>query len=327
MHQDDGQTATINGHDNSNQGSGNHGIVTLDVGGTTIQSGIVCTPGRVLTSSILKSDSQAHASADVLLDHFSSIITHQLNTARSLGMTIVGVGLAFPGPFDYENGICLIRGLDKFDAIYGMDLRQHLSQALGINKSAIRCMNDADAFSLGEAWFGAGQPYQRAVYLTLGTGIGSAFIEKGRIVNDTAPFGGRVFQVPFVDGVADDYLSRRGILRLAQSLGYPSTHHDVQDIAQAAFRGDAIAIRVFEQFGEQLASVLAPICHAFQPDGIVLGGQISKSGALFLPPLRSGLAPWSDHIVLTTNGLHSTWRGLYRQFFQSLDDVPLPSAG
>ena len=58
--------------------------------------------------------------------------------------------LAFPGPFDYAKGICLLRGLDKYDALYGVDLRRAFSRGSGIAPEDILFTNDASAFALGE---------------------------------------------------------------------------------------------------------------------------------------------------------------------------------
>src|SRR5687767_11621567 len=50
------------------------------------------------------------------------------------------VGIAMPGPFDYENGISLIKGLDKYEALYKLNVKELLSQKLEIPKSAILMM-------------------------------------------------------------------------------------------------------------------------------------------------------------------------------------------
>lgn len=47
-----------------------------------------------------------------------------------------GIRLAFPGPFDYEQGICLMKGLDKYDRLYGINLRQVFSERLGVARES-----------------------------------------------------------------------------------------------------------------------------------------------------------------------------------------------
>ena len=62
----------------------------------------------------------------------------------------IEIDLAFPGPFDYKNGICLLQGLDKYDALYGCNLRRAFSEISGLPEQKIQFINDAAAFALGE---------------------------------------------------------------------------------------------------------------------------------------------------------------------------------
>ena len=45
---------------------------------------------------------------------------------READGSVVGVGMAIPGPFDYENGISRMQGLNKYDAIYGIPLEREI---------------------------------------------------------------------------------------------------------------------------------------------------------------------------------------------------------
>ncbi|MFQ9762219.1 MAG: hypothetical protein ACLRYE_02830 [Gemmiger formicilis] len=62
----------------------------------------------------------------------------------------IEIDLAFPGPFDYKNGICLLQGLDKYDALYGCNLRRAFSEISGLPEQRIQFINDAAAFALGK---------------------------------------------------------------------------------------------------------------------------------------------------------------------------------
>ena len=89
-------------------------IVCLDVGGTEIKAAAL-TPTGTLLSPILQVPAQAQEGAEALLAHFTEVI-HALHQP---GHVLSGVSFAFPGPFDYAQGICLLRGLNKYDALYG----------------------------------------------------------------------------------------------------------------------------------------------------------------------------------------------------------------
>lgn len=65
-------------------------------------------------------------------------------------------GFAFPGPFDYERGISLIRGVRKFERIYGLDVAATLYPLLReCGTEEFRYVNDAAAFALANASAGS----------------------------------------------------------------------------------------------------------------------------------------------------------------------------
>jgi glucokinase len=87
--------------------------------------------------------------------------------------------LAVPGPFDYLAGVARYEGVGKFDALHGVDLRAALREALPEPPDEITFVNDAVAFTVGEWVAGAGRGAERIVGITLGTGVGSAFLDNG----------------------------------------------------------------------------------------------------------------------------------------------------
>ena len=90
----------------------------LDVGGTEIKAAPLDANGKML-SKIQHFPAMAGADKKTLLEHFANIFA-----AICPDFAIpLEIDLAFPGPFDYENGICLLQGLEKYDALYGCNLR------------------------------------------------------------------------------------------------------------------------------------------------------------------------------------------------------------
>ena len=127
-----------------------------------------------------------------------------------------GAALAFPGPFDYATGISLMR--HKLPYLYGVDLRTALAARFGWNPARVTFVHDASAFLLGEISAGAAEGFKRAVGLTLGTGMGSAFAVDGCLVNEGkgVPPGGEIWNLPFDGATIEDAVSSRAI-RLAYS--------------------------------------------------------------------------------------------------------------
>lgn len=280
----------------------------LDVGGTEIKAAPVG-PGGGLLGPVRHFPARAGEPAERLLDHFAAILEDLRQTTGGAG----GVRMAFPGPFDYENGVCLLRGLDKYDALYGVSLRQALALRLALPEAAFRFCNDVAAFALGEMGFGAARGAARAMFWCIGTGCGSAFGVEGGLAPEGTPGvppRGYVYPTPFMAGCIDDYISKRGLLALTrEQLG---TALEGKALAGRAERGDPAACRCFLVFGQRLREAAAPFLRSFRPDRLCLGGQITRSGHLFLGPLEELCRELGVALRVTSDTSLRTLQGLSR---------------
>ena len=149
----------------------------------------------------------------------------------------------------------------------------------------IRFENDAWTFLRGEAWRGAAQGHNRVVGLTLGTGLGSAFMVHDEIVIEGpgVPPHAWIGALPYANGIVEDKISRHGIIARYQELA-GNAYSENEDIKEIALRGlghrDTNSLQVFNELGSTLAQVLNPILLDFKAECLVLGGQISKSFSL-----------------------------------------------
>jgi glucokinase len=216
----------------------------------------------------------------------SELLGAIVGAAMSVAAGVDVLGVAAPGPFDYVKGVCLVQGLAKLEALYGVDLRHELTTAVG-TATGISFLNDAEAFLLGELWAGAARGHARAVGITLGTGLGSAFGADERIVSDGAsvPPDGSLHLVPFRGSPVEDAISARALL------GRHPTHFDgVAQLATAAREGDNAAVQLFEHLGRDLGEFLAPWLRSFDASCLVVGGSIANAWELFGPRLQLTLA-------------------------------------
>jgi glucokinase len=253
-------------------------IGALDIGGTHV------TAARVdVASASVEGRLRADLSPDGTRDELLGTI---LGAAGTLD-DVERVGVAVPGPFDYEHGIFTIR--HKLAALYGVDLRA----ALGVHTSFV---NDADAFLLGEWWAGAARGHERAIGITLGTGLGSAFIAGGELV------GEELYLHEFRGAPVEDTISARGLLAR-----YGDEAVDVEQVAARARDGDERARDAFEEVGAALAEFLAPWVASFEPTCVVVGGSIARAWDLLAPPLEMA-APAAnvDDAPLLGAALHAT---------------------
>lgn len=286
----------------------NSAILCLDVGGTELK-GAAVSPQGALLAPIRHFPANAQASREALLEH----LTRTLDALRQGDVT--GAALAFPGPFDYENGICLLRGLDKYESLYRVNLRQALSERLALPGDRIRFCNDVGAFALGELGFGQAARAEKAMFLCIGTGCGSAFGVNGALAGSETPGvppHGYVYDTPFLEGRIDDYISKRGLQALSRELlGQPL---EGRELAERAGMGDEAAIGCFAAFGLRLRDAAAPFLRNFHPDCLCLGGQLTKSAPLFTAPLEELCNTLGTRLYVTTDTSHRALQGLTRLF-------------
>lgn len=262
-------------------------ILAFDVGGSHVAAGIVDWPAlRVETAQSRPLDTRGSAQSvlDAIGEAGASVVAL---TAKSID----GIAMAVPGPFDYQRGICYIRGLEKYDQLYGVDFRGGMAARLpGVAPCNVRFVNDASAALLGEIHAGAAAGAKRVIAVTLGTGIGSAFAIDGRIVTTGTgvPPNGYIYCLHWEGGTLEDVLSSRGLQRRYREAS--GKHCDAKDIAALA-SADPMARRVMEDFGRTLGAVLRPLARSFRPDVIILGGAIARSAHLFLPSAKKALDP------------------------------------
>ena len=123
--------------------------IGVDVGGSHVCSAVVSLATGEIAGCVSETPLDSGADAAAILDILSSNILQSLEPVED--GTVEGVGLAFPGPFDYPNGISKVNGVGKYERIYGLDLKTSLSSRLRSHgMDSFRFLNDASAFALGE---------------------------------------------------------------------------------------------------------------------------------------------------------------------------------
>lgn len=259
--------------------------IALDVGGSSVKSGVV--DANLQIKDIQSTALNSKGSAEHILSTFASIVADY----RAKYDLIRGIGIGFPSPFDYDNGISLIQGVDKYEAILNINIGQAIRERLDLPKdSVIRFRNDAEAALVGEAVYGAGKPYERFIGLTLGTGLGSSFIVDGqRVVSGQGiPETGFLFPVDFRGEQADEWFSTRGLLRRFADAGKPFA--SVASASTAAQAGDVLTQQIFADFGADMAEFVAPFLHNFSAEALLISGGIAAAYPLFGEALRTGLS-------------------------------------
>jgi glucokinase len=245
----------------------------VDIGGSHITAALIdCASYHVVAHTMIRKRIDSKGSATQIIGAWAAALQPLLNEQMP-------VGIAMPGPFDYEEGISLMQGQDKYDALYQLNVKSLLSEELRIAKTAIRLSNDASCFLKGEVAGGVLKGVQHAVGITLGTGLGTAVFHapEARDAN--------LWNSPFKETIAEDYISTRWCTARYQALT-GNLVKDVQELALFVASGDRPAQQVFDEFGENLGLFLVDFIIAESAEGVVLGGNVAKAMPLFMPAVN-----------------------------------------
>ena len=259
-------------------------VVGVDIGGSHIS---VCVVDLQSAELLAHTFTRKHVNPDGDANEIIGAWVDAISTCLSqTSVDSIRVGIAMPGPFDYEKGISLIKGLHKFETLYGLNVKELLAEKLGIAAQEIKMVNDASAFLLGEVLGGAGKGINNAAGLTLGTGLGSAGFFNGTIGD------GDLWCTPFKDSRAEDYLCSRWFVQEYGAISGKKIE-GVKEL-MGLYDEDQSVRLLFDRFGQHLAQVLMMKYPPQVQDMVIIGGNIAKAWNLFIP---SAMDHFSAHGV------------------------------
>jgi len=255
--------------------------IGTDIGGSHITCAAVdLVSGTILRDTLTERKVDAGAPAVEIINSWADALSSSMSLIPS--GKIKGIGFAMPGPFDYVKGICYIKGLTKYENLYGLNITEAINEKLIFPEGfLVRYMNDASSFAVGEAWAGSAMKARRSLSITLGTGFGSAFISNRIPVVDgpEVPKLGCVYHLPYKGEIVEESISTRWFLRSYKKLtGIDAS--GVKELADLA-KEDPKVMALFTEFGENLGVFLAPWLIRFKAEILVIGGNISYSYSLF----------------------------------------------
>lgn len=246
------------------------GYIGIDIGGSHISAArIGINQGEITVADEVGASVDTTLEADLILSSWTDLIKKINPSAADF------LGIAMPGPFDYQNGISLLEDQGKMKSLFGRSVRDGLSQRLSIPSKQIRFTNDAEAFLLGEKLAGAGKHHQKILGLTLGTGLGSAFFLENRCTD------AKLWTAPFREGIAEDYLGTAWFISEAEKQ-FDLKISGVKDLVSTGELTQE-ASYLFSEFGKTLGEFMVPYFREYGFDQVILGGKISLASPYFLP--------------------------------------------
>lgn len=303
-------------------------VVGIDIGGQSTKLGIVDARGNILCQSVI-------SSLQTRLDDFLDDLTRALEEliAKAGGKELIrGIGVGAPNGNYYKSSIefapNLKWGYDDSGNPMIIQLGKILSDRIGV---PVAVTNDANAAAQGEMTYGVARGMKNFIMITLGTGVGSGIVINGQVLYGHDGFAGELGHTIAVRGgrpcncgrvgCLETYTSAIGVARTAREFlansEAPSLLRELdperissKDIYEAAEKGDALAVEIFEYTGKILGQSLADFVAFSAPEAIVLFGGLTKARKYIEEPI---LRHMNDNLL-------NIWKNKIRMEFSQLKD-------
>lgn len=266
----------------------------LDIGGTKLAAGLVTADGDV----------RAFATVPTRVTEGPERVVRRLCALAADVLTDVtevrGVGIGCCGPVNAHTGV--VYSPPNLTGWRDVPLADLVSATLDL---PVYVENDATAATVGEWRFGAGRGATDMVYLTISTGVGGGVVAGGTVLRGSSGNGGEPGHVVVVPdgrrcgcgsaGCLEAYVSGTAIANRARerlAAGEPSVLADVpaltaEVVATAAGAGDHLAGQVWRETTDLLGSAVVGFVNLFEPQLVVLGGGVTRTGEQLLAPVRA----------------------------------------
>jgi glucokinase len=277
-------------------------VMGIDIGGAQIKAGMVDDQGAILASRTIATPSDLEAFVPSLHDAVRWLLEA---TDFPAGVGVGCKGIINPDSTEVETlpgALHFLQGL-------------RLSDLVGLPTDVpVFADNDARVAMAGEMVWGAARDRENAIMLTLGMGVGGAVVANGRLLRGHTGVAGHLGHITVEPDGVPCACGNRGCLetvfsaRAIEGEVWAAVHrgcassltrlfHEQPQLAtcrtifQAAREGDELAGTILVKAIRRLGAGIAGLLHVFDPEVVILGGQVADAGADLLGPLQEEV--WS----------------------------------
>jgi glucokinase len=272
-------------------------VLGIDIGGAQIKAGMVDEKGAILASRTVSTPNE--------LDEFLPTLQDAIRWLTEATDHPAGVGVGCKGIINPDSTqVEVLPGTLHF--LEGL----RLSDLVGMPADVpVFADNDARVALAGEIVWGAARQAQNVVMLTLGMGVGGAVLSNGHVLRGHAGVAGHLGHMTVEPDGALCACGNRGCLetvfsaRAIEGEAWAAVHRGCastltrlfreqpqlatcRTIFQAASEGDELCSAIVSKAIGRLAAAIAGLLHIFDPELVILGGQVADAGEGLLLPLQ-----------------------------------------
>ena len=269
-------------------------VLALDIGGTKLAAGVVTPDGAV--HGMVVEPTRRTEGPDVIIPRLFDLGRRAI-AESGVAEPMAAVGISCGGPLDADAGV--LTGPLHLPGWIDIPIVRLAGEEFGL-PAALE--NDASLAALAEQRHGAARGARSMMYLTISTGIGGGAVFDGALYRGAAGNGGEFGHITVERGGRLCLCGRRGCLeayasgtsigvradeRLASGASsVPVAPVTAQQVAVAASQGDSVATAVWDETVDLLGQAVTDLVNILEPQVVVLGGGVTRSGAQLLDPVR-----------------------------------------
>lgn len=205
---------------------------------------------------------------------------------------IVAYGVGLPAPIDSVSG--RVGSLSILPGWVGVNATEAVAERFGV-PSAVD--NDANLGAMAEMRLGAGVGASSFAYLKLSDGLGAGLVVDGSLFRGRTGTAGEIGHTTVNEFGAVCRCGNRGCLETLSStstiLSLLERVHggdlDIAEVVARAERGDTACRRVIADSAHHIGVGVANLCNVFNPERIIIGGELAQAGDLLIAPMRHTL--------------------------------------
>ncbi len=237
-------------------------------------------------------------SQDALEVSLLQAIAKFIDTYQRKIRELIAIAIILPGLVEPEKGIVKYMPHIKVD---NWPLAERLETHFSV-KSFVG--HDIRSLALAEHYFGATRDCDDSILVRVHRGTGAGIITKGQVFLSS---NGNVGEIGHIQidplgekchcgnfGCLETVAANAAIEQRVRTLlnqGYPSKltldECNIGAICRAANRGDPLAVEVIEHLGRYLGKAIAIAINMFNPQKIVLAGEITEATKVLIPAIQS----------------------------------------
>ncbi len=243
----------------------NNYVIGVDIGGTNMKS-VLMKNEKIIDKYILSTPVDDLENFFIIL---KALVDPLIEKAKNNKIKIDGIGLSVAGLCNSENG--KIIESPNIPLINGINIVSRTEDTFGLK---VKLDNDANCFIRAEVKMGVAQKYNNAFGITIGTGIGGGWWLNNNIYTGANNNSGEIKRMVMED--------KKELEDIYQKL----TQHNPENLAEEAYRGDDLAIKIYNELGYYFGIACANIVNMIDPEVIIIGGGVIESSDLFLSTMK-----------------------------------------